>query len=547
MRAIALLQLAGVIAGAAGLAARRFTLPGRRSGPAPKSNGVDPTPCSIRVIGVGGAGCNAVDRMVLDQRGLENEVVEYWAVNTDAQSLAGAKADKKLQIGEELTRGLGAGGSPDTGRLAAEESRQAVREMVKGADMVFVTAGMGGGTGSGASPVIAREARLAGALTIAVVTIPFRFEGGQRGVQAEMAQRLLVEAADSVVTVTLSQTPSQTPNPNPHPAPRTPNPKVSNERLLRLVPEGTTADDAFLVADNVLRQSVAGTTDIVARPGLINVDFADVRAVLSSAGNCLVGVGAAKGPDRAEAAALQAVSCPLLDFRAFQRGKNRVGSRARSRTPATARPVSRATSDYDTKERVREATEAATQAAIKEAEEGGLGIIRGARGAVVNVVGGPDLSIDEVKKAGEVVRSACHKDANIIFGAVVHPRLEPGLLEPGEVKVTVLATGFDSKLLLSYRSRSWQVYKTVNKAFNSLALYMERRRRLTSVRRDEDQSMREFLKGSRNKKNSSEEKKGDSRWLRRRRNKDNTAAEGVAAPEEPEPQPEPLETTNAKV
>jgi len=228
------------------------------------------------------------------------------------------------------------------------------------------------------------------------------------------------------------------------------------------------------------------------------VDFADVRAVLSGAGNCLVGVGSATGENRAEEAALEAVSCPLLDFRSFQRGKSRVGGgRWRIRKASKLASV-----DEETRRRVKDATEAATQAAIAEAEDGGLGIIRGARGAVVNVVGGPDLSLDEVKIAGEVVKKACHPDANIIFGAVVHPKPGRGtspVLQSGEIKVTVLATGFDSKFLLNYRSRSWKVYKALNRTFNTLAVYLEQRRRLKQIRSDEDEGLKKYLQGTRAK------------------------------------------------
>ena len=450
-------------------------------------------PCKIRVVGVGGAGCNAIERMLRERAEIEEDVVEYWAVNTDAQALGKAVADETLQIGPELTRGLGAGGSPEQGRLAAEESRAEIDAMVEGADMVFITAGMGGGTGSGAAPVIARAARLRGALTIAVVTIPFRFEGGTRAVQAEMAQRLLVDAADSVVT-------------------------VSNERLLRLVPDGTTADDAFLVADMVLRQAVTGTTDIVARPGLINVDFADVRSVMSGAGNCLVGIGSSSGPDRAEIAATAAVSCPLLDFRSFRRGKNRkLGRQASARkmlSGGSQRRRGRRGQQQEEEtppevsaeaeaERIRNATEAATAAAVKEATEGDVSLIRGARGAVVNVVGGADLSMGEVRRAGDIVKQACHPEANIIFGAVVDPEREDG-----ELAVTVLATGFDSKFLLSYRSRTWQVYRSMNRAFNSLSLYMEQRKKLRVLRKEEDEKLKEYLKGRKERRRS-------RRWFRR--------------------------------
>eukprot|EP00968_Pinguiococcus_pyrenoidosus_P017645 scaffold1778_cov246-Pinguiococcus_pyrenoidosus.AAC.15 len=295
--------------------------------------------------------------------------VDFYALNTDAQALARSRADHTLQLGAEETRGLGAGGKPSVGAKAAEESRKDIRELVDGADMVFVTAGLGGGTGSGAAPVVAEEAMLAGALTIAVVTKPFRFEGPTRRRNFESSLAKLREAADAVVL-------------------------VSNDRLLELVPSNTAVEDAFLVCDNVLRQAIVGTSEIVVRAGLINVDFADVCAIMKDAGTCLVGIGTATGSDRAVDAAIAAVSCPLME-----------GS-----------PT------------------------LRELASGSL--IRGAEGVVINVVGGPDLTLQEVQNAADVIQDACSEDANIIFGALIDESLPAN----AEVRVTVLATGFGTSL-----------------------------------------------------------------------------------------------------
>ena len=318
----------------------------------------------IKVVGVGGGGGNAVDRMV------ETQVsdVEFWALNTDAQALQRSRADRTLQIGIERTRGLGAGGKPSVGEEAAVESRKDIREAVEGADMVFVTAGLGGGTGSGAAPIVAEEARSAGALTVAVVTSPFKFEGRPRSRNFQASLAKLQQQVDATVL-------------------------VSNDRLMEMVPPDTGMEEAFLVCDNVLRQAIVGTSEIIVQPGLINVDFADVNAVLRESGTCLVGIGTATGKDRAIDAAISAVSCPLME-----------GS-------PTLRQLARGE------------------------------LIRGASGVVLNVVGGPDMSLEEVQRAAQVVYDACDPDANIIFGALIDESLGPS----SEVKVTVLATGFAAK------------------------------------------------------------------------------------------------------
>jgi len=307
------------------------------------------SPCIIKVIGVGGGGGNAVNRMV------ETNIngVEFWTVNTDAQALEKATAKNTLNIGGIVTRGLGAGGNPSVGKGAADESRDEIAAMVRGADLVFVTAGMGGGTGSGAAPVVAEVAKDMGALTVGVVTKPFGFEGRKRMQQANDAIAELQSKVDTLIV-------------------------VSNDKLLQIVPENTPLADAFLVADDILRQGVVGISEIIVKPGLINVDFADVRAVMGDAGTALMGIGTGKGKTRAQDAAVAAISSPLLDF-----------------------PINKA------------------------------------QGIVFNIVGGNDLTLQEINAAAEVIYENVDSDANIIFGALVDSEME------SEVSITVLATGFE--------------------------------------------------------------------------------------------------------
>ncbi|KAG5192094.1 Tubulin/FtsZ, GTPase domain-containing protein [Tribonema minus] len=293
------------------------------------------TPCIIKVIGVGGGGGNAVNRMV--QSGIAG--VEFWSVNTDAQALSRNLAPGKLAIGQDVTRGLGAGGNPAVGRKAAEESRADLSLVVQGADMVFVTAGMGGGTGSGAAPLMAEIAREQGSLTVGVVTKPFGFEGRKRMQQATEAITELKARVDTLIV-------------------------VSNDKLLQIVPENTPLQEAFLVADDILRQGVVGISEIIIKPGLVNVDFADVRSVMSNAGTALMGVGRGKGKTRASDAAHAAISSPLLDF-----------------------PVKQA------------------------------------RGIVFNIIGDKDLTLAEINEAAQVIYRNVDPDANIIFGALVDPAL----------------------------------------------------------------------------------------------------------------------------
>jgi len=285
----------------------------------------------IKVVGVGGGGTNAVNRMV--DAGLRG--VEFIAVNTDAQALLMCDADVKIHIGGKTTRGLGAGANPAVGREAAEENKDELREALKGADMVFVTAGKGGGTGTGAAPIIAELARDIGALTVGVVTKPFTFEGKKRAVQAERGIDLLARKVDTLII-------------------------IPNDRLLQVVEKRTSIIEAFKVADDVLRQGVQGITDLITVPGLINLDFADVRTIMRSAGSALMGIGVADGENRGAEAARAAISSPLLESS-----------------------------------------------------------IEGATGILLNITGGPEMGLFEVNEAAEIISDAADGEANVIFGAVI--------------------------------------------------------------------------------------------------------------------------------
>ena len=306
----------------------------------------------IKVVGVGGGGSNAVNRMV--DVGLAG--VEFIVANTDVQALDHNKAAVKIQIGHKLTKGLGAGADPNIGRQAALEDTDNLIQALSGADMIFVTTGLGGGTGTGAAPVIASLASELGALTIAVVTKPFRFEGKKRAMQAETGLEALRECVDTVIT-------------------------IPNERLLSIIDRRTTLNEAFTMADDVLRQAIQGISDLILVPGLINLDFADVKTIMSGMGVAMMGTGSADGDNRAMQAAQKAIASPLLED----------------------------------------------------------STVNGARGVIINITGGPDLSLLEVNEASCVIQEAAHEDANIIFGAVVDPNLS------GRVKITVIATGFDRK------------------------------------------------------------------------------------------------------
>jgi cell division protein FtsZ len=304
---------------------------------------------TIKVIGVGGGGNNAVNRMIED--GVQG--VEFISVNTDAQALNMSKAEVTMQIGGSLTRGLGAGANPEIGRKAVEESRKQIRDALEGADMVFVTAGMGGGTGTGAAPEIAHIARELGALTIGVVTRPFTFEGRKRAQNAAAGIEEMKKAVNTLII-------------------------IPNERLLQIVDKKTPMIEAFREADNVLRQGVQGISDLIAVPGLINLDFADVKTIMSNKGTALMGIGVASGENRAADAAKKAISSPLLETS-----------------------------------------------------------INGAKGVLMNITGGMNLSLYEVQEAADIVAAATDDQLNMIFGSVINENLT------NEIMVTVIATGFD--------------------------------------------------------------------------------------------------------
>ncbi len=289
----------------------------------------------IKVIGVGGGGSNAVNRMIAE--GIQG--VEFIAVNTDAQALLLSKANTRVRLGDKLTRGLGAGGNPEVGRKAAEESAEELYNVLKGSDMVFITAGMGGGTGTGAAPIVAQVAKESGALTIAVVTRPFTFEGGKRMQSAESGIGKLKEHADTLIA-------------------------IPNDRLLQLADKRSSLSDAFRMADEVLHQGIQGISELITIPGLINLDFADIKAIMSEGGAALMAVGAASGDERARNAAEQAISSQLLDI-----------------------------------------------------------TIDGARGILFNVTGGPNMTLFEVNQAAAIIRETAHPDVNMIFGAVIDPNM----------------------------------------------------------------------------------------------------------------------------
>ena len=322
------------------------------------SNNNGLSPCNIKVVGIGGGGCNAIDRMLdttfrntkpsttstaasSSSNNNNNNAIDYWALNTDVQVIGRSKrrGANTIQIGTSVTRGLGAGGNPDVGRMAAEESQNEIRHMIDPCDLCFITAGMGGGTGSGAAPVVARIAKEMGCLTIGIVTKPFAFEGKRRMTQALKAMDELRKHVDTIIV-------------------------VSNDRLLEIIPDDTPLDRAFCVADDILRQGVIGITDIILQPGLINVDFADVRTIMSNAGTALMGIGIGSGENAAEDAAMAAISSPLLD--------------------AT---------------------------------------IDNAKGVVFNISGGSKLTLNEVNKAAKMIYKFVSPDANVIFGALVDESL----------------------------------------------------------------------------------------------------------------------------
>ncbi len=305
---------------------------------------------NIKVIGVGGGGTNAVNSMVKDNI----QGVEFIVANTDVQSLESSHCQNKIQIGVDLTRGLGAGSNPEIGKKAAEESESQIRGLLEGADMVFITAGMGGGTGTGAAPIISRVAKEIGALTVGIMTKPFAFEGKKRARQAEEGIRELNDAVDTLII-------------------------IPNQKLLSFVAKDTSFTGAFALVDDILKQAVCSISDLIVIPGLINLDFADVKSTMGDMGKALMGSGTSSGETRAVEAAQKAITSPLLD----------------------------------------EAT------------------VDGARGILINITGGEDLTLIEVNEASMLIQENAHEEANIIFGAVIDPLME------GQMRVTVIATGFD--------------------------------------------------------------------------------------------------------
>lgn len=328
----------------------------------------------IKVIGVGGGGNNAVNRMI--DSGVRG--IDFIAMNTDRQALFSSRAEIKLQIGEKLTKGLGAGADPEIGAKAAEENRNEIMEALKGADMIFITAGMGGGTGTGAAPIVAEIARELGVLTVGVVTKPFTFEGPKRLKQAEDGVTELKAFVDTLVT-------------------------IPNDRLLQIAEKKTTMVEAFEMADEVLKQGIQGISDLIAVPNLINLDFADVKTIMSDKGIAHMGIGKSSGDNRATEAAKQAIRSPLLETS-----------------------------------------------------------IEGAQSVLLNITGGEDLGIFEVNEAADIIRASVDKDANIIFGAGIDENLQD------EIKITVIATGFEIKSIADIKEEETAVEGSIDEdTFNS--------------------------------------------------------------------------------
>lgn len=313
----------------------------------------------IKVIGVGGSGGNAISRMVR----CKIKGVDFVAINTDAQDLHHTNAPEKIHIGKNLTKGLGAGMNPELGRQAAEENRDEIHESIKGADMVFITCGLGGGTGTGAAPIVAEAAKDAGALTVAVVTKPFSFEGSQRARIAEEGWMQLKDRVDTLIT-------------------------IPNDKILQIVDRKISLLNAFAIVDDVLRQGVQGISDLIVTPGIVNVDFADIKTIMQEAGSALMGIGRATGEERAQEAAKAAINSPLLELS-----------------------------------------------------------IDGAKGVLFNVCGGPDLAMAEISEAAKIITESIDPDAKVIFGAVIDDKLKKG-----EIKITVIATGF-SEEGISFRKK----------------------------------------------------------------------------------------------
>jgi cell division protein FtsZ len=315
----------------------------------PKVNPIIESFARIKVVGIGGSGKNALNHMIVTKV----KGVEFVCMNTDTQDLHHSQAEKKIHIGKNLTKGLGAGMDPEIGRKAAEETKSEIQDVIKGSDMIFIACGMGGGTGTGAAPIVARAAKEQGILTVAVVTKPFFFEGNQRMKIAEKGIEELAKEVDAIII-------------------------IPNDKLLQLADKNTNFKDAFATCDDVLRQAVEGISDLITTPGIINVDFADIRAVMSDAGSALMGIGSASGEKRAEKAALMAINSPLLEVS-----------------------------------------------------------INGAKGVLFAISGGEDITIHEIQEAAKIITESIDKDAKVIFGTIFDDKLKKG-----ELKVTVIATSF---------------------------------------------------------------------------------------------------------
>jgi cell division protein FtsZ len=364
----------------------------------------------IKVVGVGGSGCNGVSRMVMSKL----KGVDFIAVNTDAQDLHHTNVPEKIHIGKNLTRGLGAGMDPEKGRQAAEESREEIRQALKGTDMVFITCGLGGGTGTGAAPVIAEEAKEVGALTVAVVTKPFSFEGARRMAIAEEGLEELINRVDTLIT-------------------------IPNDKILQIIDKKTTLLDAFKIVDDVLRQGVQGISDLIVVPGVINVDFADVKTVMQDAGSALMGIGRATGENRAHEAARLAINSPLLELS-----------------------------------------------------------VSGAKGVLFNISGNNDLGMAEVNEAANIITESIDSDAKVIFGAVVDDKLKKG-----EMKITVIATGFGDaplkKIDKSKDKKITQLFKPSGLNISSKEISKEKKsddvfKKVSSVSQDDEFDIPTFIR-----------------------------------------------------
>ena len=371
----------------------------------------------IRVVGVGGAGCNVINTMIDSQ---QIQGVEFIAINTDAQALSVNKATIKIPIGQEITKGLGAGADPEIGRTAAEESAQIMKANLEGSDMVFITAGMGGGTGTGASPIIAQLAHELGALTIGVVTKPFHFEGAQRMRLANFGLENLQKEVDALIV-------------------------IPNDKLLTNIEKHTTAKDAFKMCDEILHEAVEGISDLITTPGIINVDFADIRAIMENAGSALMGVGKASGENRAIESARAAINSPLLDVS-----------------------------------------------------------INGAKGVLFAVAGGDDLTMTEIQDAAKVITESIDPDAKVIFGAIKDERLKKN-----EVKITVIASGFPENQNIHGGKSLFQFGNIKESGKADKIFPLQETAKMKIEEKDEKKNIKETVKKTEEKKKDDEDEEDD--------------------------------------